>query len=156
MTETIPQITPEMLWSKFYGGTSTFHPFDHSFVSGVYLTDGCAFIRDELEARWLLDEIINYQPELQMLGRLHRQYWSIEHEEDNESWSLYLDKQSLMQSFRTCKVNLPTSLSGLTIGVAESFIGLDNEPVVIVTPDPFGRPIPPTKSALIMFLPCED
>ena len=46
---------------KQFHGTSRYHKHLFPGKSPIILTDGCKYVRDELNAYWLFDAILSYQ-----------------------------------------------------------------------------------------------
>ncbi len=67
---TLPQFTgTEQIWQH------------RTFAGSIYLTDGCNYLRDKAQCRWLFDLIFSFQP---MLKNEDFQCWKLVRQKDNE------------------------------------------------------------------------
>ena len=68
-------------------GTSTYHKHLFPGKSPIALTDGCKYVRDELNANWLFDAILIYQDDPK-LRKVNFQIWELKQLRKDLSWLL--------------------------------------------------------------------
>ena len=72
---------------KQFHGTEEYHMHLFPGKSPILLTDGCKYIRDDLQANWLFDAIISYQTHKALKG-VNFQVWELKHLKVDLSWQL--------------------------------------------------------------------
>ena len=45
---------------RYFIGTTTYHYHSHPLGFGIYLTDGCHFLREKAECNWLFSDIATH------------------------------------------------------------------------------------------------
>ncbi len=80
-TETI-----ERTLSQFHG-TAEYHKHLFPGKFPLLLTDGCKYVRDELQANWLFDAILSYQCE-KILKDVNFQVWELKQLKKDLTWQL--------------------------------------------------------------------
>jgi hypothetical protein len=70
-----------------FTGTEEYHKHLSPGKSPILLTDGCIYIRDELQAYWLFDAILIYQTH-KALRDVNFQIWELKHLRLDLSWLL--------------------------------------------------------------------
>jgi hypothetical protein len=72
---------------KQFIGTSMYHKHLFPGKSPIALTDGCKYVRDELNAFWLFDAILIYQDDPK-LKKVNFQIWELKQLKKDMSWLL--------------------------------------------------------------------
>ena len=70
-----------------FKGTATYYKHLFPGKSPIYLTDGCKYIRDHLNANWLFDQIVKCQDSFLLKG-INFQIWTIKQNRKNLTWWL--------------------------------------------------------------------
>ncbi len=70
-----------------FHGTEEYHKHLFPGKSPLLLTDGCKYIRDDLQAFWLFDAIINYQTH-KSLKDVNFQIWELKQLKKDFTWLL--------------------------------------------------------------------
>jgi len=78
--------TIERTLSQFHG-TEEYHKHLFPGKSPLLLTDGCKYVRDDLQANWLIDAILSYQTH-KALNNIDFQIWELEHLMKDLAWLL--------------------------------------------------------------------
>ncbi len=68
-------------------GTSAYHKHLFPGKSPIALTDGCRYVRDELQANWLFDTILIYQDDPK-LKKVNFQIWELQQLKKDLTWLL--------------------------------------------------------------------
>ena len=68
-------------------GTSRYYKHLFPGKSPILLTDGCKYVRDELEANWLFDSILIYQDDPK-LKKVNFQIWELKQHSKDLTWLL--------------------------------------------------------------------
>jgi len=72
---------------KVFRGTARYHKHLYPGKSPIVLTDGCKYVRDELNANWLFDAILKYQDE-PLLKKVNFQIWEFRQLRNDLTWLL--------------------------------------------------------------------
>jgi hypothetical protein len=72
---------------KLFTGTSMYHRHLFPGKSPIALTDGCKYVRDELNSYWLFDAILIYQDDPK-LRKVNFQIWELQRLKKDLSWLL--------------------------------------------------------------------
>jgi hypothetical protein len=70
-----------------FRGTSRYHRHLFPGKSPIAITDGCKYVRDELNANWLFDAILKYQDE-PLLKKVNFQIWEFRQLRKDLTWLL--------------------------------------------------------------------
>jgi hypothetical protein len=70
-----------------FTGTSKYWRHLYPSHSPLLITDGCRYVRDELESHWLFDNILLYQDDKRLKG-LNFQLWELRQSKKDLSWLL--------------------------------------------------------------------
>jgi hypothetical protein len=72
---------------KKFCGTTRYYKHLYPGRSPILLTEGCQYVRDELNAYWLFDTILKYQEEL-LKQDINYQIWELQRLKKDLSWLL--------------------------------------------------------------------
>jgi hypothetical protein len=72
---------------KLFRGTSRYYKHLFPGKSPILLTEGCKYVRDEMDAYWLFDTIVKYQEELEPKN-INFQIWELERLKKDLTWLL--------------------------------------------------------------------
>jgi hypothetical protein len=72
--------------SQFHG-TEEYHKHLFPGKSPLLLTDGCKYVRDDLQSNWLFDAILSYQTH-KALQNVNFQIWELRHLKKDLTWLL--------------------------------------------------------------------
>jgi hypothetical protein len=72
---------------KQFHGTAQYHKHLFPGKSPLLLTDGCKYVRDELQSNWLFDAILSYQCDKVLKG-VNFQIWELKHLMKDLTWLL--------------------------------------------------------------------
>lgn len=72
---------------KQFHGTEEYHKHLFPGKSPILLTDGCKYVRDDLESNWLFDAILTYQDHKALRG-VNFQIWELKHLLKDFTWLL--------------------------------------------------------------------
>jgi hypothetical protein len=78
--------TIERNLSQFHG-TEEYHKHLFPGKSPLLLTDGCKYVRDDLQSNWLFDAILSYQTHKALLN-VNFQIWELKHLKKDLTWLL--------------------------------------------------------------------
>jgi hypothetical protein len=72
---------------KDFHGTTGYHKYLFPGRPALLITDGCQYIRDELNAYWLFDAILSYQADL-LKRNINFQIWELKQLRIHLTWLL--------------------------------------------------------------------
>lgn len=130
---------------RYFTGTTTYHYHSHPFGFGIYLTDGCHFLREKAECYWLFSDIA--------IHLFHSQ--KLQHYRENNIgliWRLKIRNEEKVRL--TCEYDQGCLLASCTYSYSDIGKYLDDITELVIRTFPQIRADKPVQ--WIAFLPSED